>query len=131
MPLQPEDVLRLYDEHAPRLFALALRITGGDRNAAAAVLEEVFAGVESPDIGALVRATRERALTRQSRSPLPTVGSSGSKPSARQLVEEAFYRGMTAATLAAAYGLDEEAVRSLLRDGMEELREQFRPVVRR
>ena len=131
MPLQPEDVLRLYDEHAPRLFALALRITGGDREAAAAVLEEVFTHLESADPAALVRATRERALTRQSRSPLPSVEVPGPKPSARQLVEDAFYRGMTASALAAAYGLGEDEVRALVRDGMEELREQFRPVGKR
>ena len=37
----PHEIEALYDAHAPRLYALALRITG-DEESAAAALEEAF-----------------------------------------------------------------------------------------
>jgi DNA-directed RNA polymerase specialized sigma24 family protein len=116
------DVLRLYDAHAPRLFALALRITGDERTAAA-VLEEVFTSEAVPsELADLVRLTRERALARYDQWSAPAVEPSGMRPSARQIVEDAFYGGMSVADLARVYSLDEAAVRSMLTAGMAELR---------
>ena len=44
------------------------------------------------------------------------------KPVPRQLVEDAFYGGMSVADLARVYSLPEETVRELLRTGMSEFR---------
>lgn len=118
----PDRRLALYDAHAPRLFALALRITG-DEAQAASVLEEVFTARDVPS--ELVRKTREIALSRHIRSEGAPVGTQRQEPSSRQLVEDAFYRGMSVADLASAWNVPEETVRRLLRDGMLELREQF------
>ena len=116
------DILALYDAHAPRLFALALRITG-DESAAAAVLEEVFTAEAVPsELADLVRLTRERALARYDRSSVGPVEPSGMKPVPRQLVEDAFYGGMSVADLARVYSLSEETVRTMLTTGMAELR---------
>ena len=116
------DVLALYDAHASRLFALALRITG-DETAAAAVLEEVFtAEVVPSELADLVRITRERALARYDRSSAGPVEPSGMKPVPRQLVEDVFYGGMSVADLARIYSLPEETVRTMLTTGMAELR---------
>ncbi|HVR38845.1 MAG TPA: RNA polymerase subunit sigma, partial [Thermoanaerobaculia bacterium] len=41
-----ESIESLYDSHAPRLYAIALRILG-DRDAAAATLEDVFVELAS------------------------------------------------------------------------------------
>lgn len=116
------DILALYDAHASRLFALALRITG-DEGAAAAVLEEVFTSEAVPaELAGLVRLTRERALARYDRSVLAAVEPSAMKPVPRQLVEDAFYGGMSVADLARIYSLSEETVRTMLTAGMAELR---------
>jgi DNA-directed RNA polymerase specialized sigma24 family protein len=116
------DLLALYDAHAPRLFALALRITG-DEAAAAQVLEEVFTAEAVPsELADLVRLTRERALARYDRSALAPVEPSAMKPVPRQLVEDAFYGGMSVADLARVYSLPEETVRTMLTTGMAELR---------
>ncbi len=116
------DIIALYDAHAPRLFALALRITG-DETAAAAVLEEIFTSASVPaELAELVRLTREKALTRYDRSTAPSVEPSGMRPAPRQLVEAAFYGGMSVADLARVYSLPEETVRAMLRTGMSELR---------
>jgi hypothetical protein len=89
----------LYDRHAARLFAVALRITS-DRNSAARALEETFALLRGYDtrFGSpeawLLRTVRDRALAQQDRSAAATVGQmAGGPPTARELVEEAFYRG--------------------------------------
>lgn len=116
------NVLSLYDAHASRLFALALRITG-DEGAAAAVLEEVFTSEVVPsELADLVRLTRERALARYDRSPVGGVEPSGMKPVPRQLVEDVFYGGMSLADLARIYSLPVETVRTMLTTGMAELR---------
>jgi DNA-directed RNA polymerase specialized sigma24 family protein len=116
------DILNLYDAHASRLFALALRITG-DESAAAAVLEEVFTSEAVPsELAELVRLTRERALARYDRSSLAAVEPSAMKPVPRQLVEDVFYGGMSVADLARIYSLPEETVRTMLTAGMAELR---------
>lgn len=125
MRLPPDEVLRLYDAHAPRLFALALRVLGGDRTAAAATLAEVFADPPSSEPRDLVRAVRDRALaTRQGQTPRSSVVEGG-QPSPRQLVEGAFYGGASVSELAQTYQLSESAVRSSLKDGMAALRQQF------
>lgn len=121
----PDRRLALYDAHAPRLFALALRITG-DEAQAASVLEEVFTARDVPsEFADLVRKTREIAISRHIRSERAPVGTQRQEPSPRQLVEDAFYRGMSVADLASAWNVPEETVRRLLRDGMLELREQL------
>lgn len=122
MSVSPDDVMKLYDAHAPRLFALALRITGDER-IAADVIEEVFTSPAVPaELGDLVRLTREKALARYDRSGSASVESPGMKPFPRQLVEDAFYGGMTVADLARVYALPEETVRAMLATGMAELR---------
>lgn len=122
------DLPDLYDRHAPLLFAVALRITS-DRNAAARALEETFAQLRGYDaqFGSpeawLLRTVRDRALAQQDRSAATTVGQMvGGPPTAKQLVEEAFYRGRTASDLARAHGLDEREVRRMLHDGIADLR---------
>lgn len=122
MSASPDEVLALYDAHAPRLYALALRITG-DEAAAAAVIEEVFTSAAVPaELGELVRLTREKSVGRHIRSQAPSVEPSGMKPFPRQLVEDAFYGGMSVADLARVYALSEQMVRSMLATGMAELR---------
>jgi DNA-directed RNA polymerase specialized sigma24 family protein len=122
MSVSPDDVLALYDAHAPRLFALALRITGDER-LAAGVIEEVFTSATVPaELADLVRLTREKSLTRYDRSAAVSVESPGMKPSSRQLVEDAFYGGMSVADLARVYSLPEETVKAMLTSGMRELR---------
>ena len=126
MSAPTDDVMRLYDEHAPRLYAVALHILG-DADAASNVLESVFVDVANGvpgDFASLVRAIRDRALSRKGRSlPGPVVPPE--PPTPRVLVEKAFYEGMTVADLAKRYSLGEEMVRSMLRDGMSDLRRQF------
>lgn len=122
MSASPDEILKLYDAHAPRLFALALRITGDER-AAAAILEEVFTSEQVPaELADLVRLTRQKSLQRYDRSAVAPVESPGMKPSSRQLVEDAFYGGMSVGDLARVYGLPEETVKAMLATGMAELR---------
>ena len=122
MSASPDDVMRLYDAHAPRLFALAMRITGDER-AAADVIEEVFTAESVPsELADLVRLTREKAVNRYDRSGSAAVESPGMKPLPRQLVEDAFYGGMSVADLARVYALPEETVKAMLVTGMNELR---------
>lgn len=123
--------LELYDQYAPRLYALALRLTG-DRDAAAAVLEEVFvafSGSETTSVGAfasLVRLTRERSLAREARSAVSPVD--GKEPAPRTLVEGVWLGGKTVAGLAAEHRMTEDQVRRMLQDGMAEMRRQLRAV---
>lgn len=121
----------LYDRHAPRLFAVALRILG-DRDAAAATLEEVFVDVASAETYGegnpgtwLLRITRDRAIHRQAQTASPFVHEAGTRATPRRLVEDAFYRGMGVKDLAKAWGIAEDVVRGMLRDGMAELRREF------
>ena len=107
MPSSPT----LYDRHAAQLFALALRITG-DRAAAA----EVIAGEAS-----LVRATRDAALARRGRTAVAISG----PPTPKVLVEAAFYGGQRVSDLSETYALPERTVRSMLRDGMAQLKRQL------
>ena len=122
-----QDIETLYDAHAPRLYALALRIAG-DRDAAAAAIEEAFLSLwESADTSGeddfrmLVRLTRERALAhRQSQTAPRDVATRGATPAS--LVEELFFGGVTPRDLAGRYGLGESQVRGMIRDGMAALR---------
>jgi predicted RNA polymerase sigma factor len=122
-----QSVADLYDRYAPRLYAVALRITN-DRDAAADALESAFVALsKSGDIGDpaayLVHATRDCALARQTRPASTTVVVQ--EPSARQLVEDAWYNGMTVSDLATRYGISEANARAMLCDGMAELRMKF------
>ena len=125
----PQEIESLYDAHAPRLYALALRITG-DAEAAAAALEEAFLHLwESADEYAedqfriLVRLTRDAALTRRQ---VQTAGSDVRTTEATPagLVEELFFGGATLRELAGRYGLGETELRRMIRDGMAALRVQ-------
>ena len=117
------DILHLYDEHAPRLYAIALRITG-DESAAADALEEVFVSLDvSEDIGGLVRAIREKSLARQNRTSGRSVETGGGAPTPRLLVEKAFFEGKSVADLAKTFSIDEKAVRVMLRQGLDEVRQ--------
>jgi len=117
----------LYDRYAPRLYAIALRITD-DRDAAADALESAFVALSRNDdvgdpVAYLVRAVRDDALGRQTRpASAPVVVSA---PSARTMVEDAWYKGMTVNDLATRYGISEAKAREMLCDGMAELRVQF------
>jgi len=111
----------LYDRYAARLFAVALRIAD-DRRTAADVIEEVFLEADlNASEAALIRLTRERALARGTRDVAAIAG----QPTPRLLVEEAFYGGRDVRELSARYSLPEPAVRSMLRDGMAQLRQEF------
>ncbi len=126
------DPSTLYDRHAAQLFAVALRITS-NQDAAARALEETFAMLRgydaqfgSPEVW-LLRTVRNRALAQQGQNASGAVDQMvGGPPTARQLVEEAFFRGRTASDLARTHGLDERDVRRMLRDGISELRQQLR-----
>src|SRR5436190_574103 len=117
--MTPEDIETLYDAHAPRLYALALRIAG-DPAAAAAALESAFLALwgtadlaEGEEFRTLVRLTRERALQRrQSQTPARAVDPQGATPAT--LVEEMFFGGLSLRQLAAAHGLDEAAARRMV-----------------
>jgi predicted RNA polymerase sigma factor len=117
----------LYDRYASRLYAVALRITN-DGDAAADALESAFVALsKNGDIGDpaayLVHATRDCALARQTRPASTTVVVQ--EPSARSLVEDAWYNGMTVSDLATRYGMSEAKARGMLCDGMAELRMKF------
>jgi DNA-directed RNA polymerase specialized sigma24 family protein len=118
------DILALYDEYAPRLYALALRITG-DEQASARVLEDVFTISPVPDTaGELVQAVREKSLQVENRTSGRSVVSDGGAPTPRILVEKAFYEGKSVAELAKTFSIDENAVRVMLRQGLDELKKK-------
>ena len=129
----------LYERHAARIYALALRVTSRSEDAAA-VVEDVFVSLADgsaqydPQTGSvsawLLRLARDRSLERQIRSESAPV-SVGSAPTPRSLVEEAFYGGKGVADLAARHSLSEASVREMLRTGMAELRNQFATDVKR
>lgn len=122
-----QDIQDLYDAHAPRLYALALRITG-DRDAAAAAIEDAFlrlweSAAEPGDapFPLLVRLTRERALARrQGQSAASDVGTMAATPAS--LVEELFFGGLSLHDLAGRHGLGESQVRRMIQEGMAALR---------
>ena len=111
----------LYDRHAAQLFALALRITG-DRAAAAEVISSAFISLgELAGEASLVRATRDAALARRGRTAVAISG----PPTPKLLVEAAFYGGQGVSDLSETYALPERTVRSMLRDGMAQLKRQL------
>lgn len=117
----------LYDRHAPRLYAIALRITN-DRDAAADALEAAFVALSGKDDIAdagtyLVRATRDCALARQTRPASAAVVPTEATP--RALVEDAWYNGLSVKDLSTKYGIAETRAREMLCDGMAQLRRQF------
>lgn len=115
-------IAEIYDRYAAQLFAVALRIVG-DRKAAEDVIEEVFLEADpNASEAALIRLTRERALARGRRD---AAAATPAQPTPRLLVEEAFYGGRDVRELSARYALPEQAVRSMLRDGMAQLRREF------
>lgn len=129
----------LYDRHAARIYALALRVIGRPEEAAA-VVEDVFLSLADgsaqydPQVGSpsawILRIARDRSLERQIRSGTASV-SAASAPTPRSLVEEAFYGGKGVAELAASHSLPETSVREMLRTGMAELRNRFATDVKR
>ena len=111
----------LYDRYAAQLFALAVHIIG-DRDAAAEVVSSAFVTLgDLADEASLVRATRDAALARRGRA---TVAVSDS-PTPLQLVEAAFYGGQRVSDLSQTFALPERTVRSMLRDGMAQLKRQL------
>jgi len=111
----------LYDRYAAQLFALALRITG-DRAAAAEVVSSAFVSLgDLADEASLVRATRDAALARQGRAMVAVSG----PPTPQLLVEAAFYGGQRVSDLSQTFALPERTVRSMLRDGMAQLKRQL------
>ena len=117
----------LYDRHAARLYAIALRITS-DRDTAADALEAAFVALSQNDDAGdaavyLIHATRDCALARQTQPAPATVVPKEAEP--RALVEDAWYNGMNVNDLAVRYGIPEEKARGLLCEGMAQLRTQF------
>lgn len=117
----------LYDRHASRLYAIALRIAG-DRDAAADALEAAFTSLCQNDdvrdaVAYLIQATRDCALARQTQPATAAVVPRVANP--RGLVEDVWYNGMSVKDLAARYGLSEANARGMLCDGMAQLRMQF------
>ena len=128
----PEALAELYDRYAPRLHALALRMTC-DAPSAVAVLEETFRRVwnEKPDpesdcAASLARITREAARKQEARRADAASGNP-TRLTPRELVETAYYERRSVGELARSSGLAEPEVRRMLREGMDELRRQLAP----
>ena len=125
----PQEIESLYDAYAPRLYALALRITGEEGTAADA-LEEAFVQLSEltdqmgeDQFRILVRLTRDAALTRRHvQSAAATVDRSGATPAG--LVEELFFGGLSLQELAGRYRLGEAELRRMIQEGMRALRAQ-------
>ncbi|HXH40808.1 MAG TPA: sigma factor [Thermoanaerobaculia bacterium] len=117
----------LYDRLAPRLYAIALRITS-DSNTAADALEAAFVALSRKDDAGdptayLIQATRDCALARQTQPASAAVVPKEATP--RGMVEDAWYGGMSVSDLAARYGVSETTARGMLCEGMAQLRAQF------
>lgn len=125
----PQEIEALYDAHAPRLYALALRVAG-DAQSASAALEEAFGKLsEMTDVTGedqfriLVRLTRDAALTRRHvQSAAASVDRVGATPAG--LVEALYFDGLTLSELAGRYRLGEAELRRMIREGMAALRAQ-------
>ena len=127
-----ESVAALYDRHAGRMYAVALRVAG-DSSAASQVLEEVFAAIcdgavhfaGESDAGAwLLRLTRDRALGRQTQNVRSPVGELTLSP--RSLAEAAFFDGISVQEAARRLRTTEETIRTKLKEGMVALRTELR-----
>jgi RNA polymerase sigma-70 factor (ECF subfamily) len=132
-----ESVAALYDRHAGRMYAVALRIAG-EAEEAAAVLEQVFGSLcdgtasfegQGSVAAWLIRLTRDRALgriaARQAQSVRWSVYPDGAL-TPRALVEAAFFGGLSVKEVAERLQATEETVRMKLKEGMVELRAQLR-----
>ena len=127
-----EALAELYDRHAPRLHALALRMTC-DGPIAVAVLEETFRQIwdqqprpEDDCMTTLARITREAVRKHEARCAENPSGSP-TRSTPRNLVETAYYGRRNVGELAQSFGLAEPEVRRMLREGMDELRRQSAP----
>lgn len=129
-------VAALYDRHAPRMYALALRVTG-DATAAAAVLAELFAAIvdgalphpATPDASAwLLRLTRDRAAARQTQNGRSSVDAltGGPEVPPRALVEAVYFGNVTVEEAARRLGTTEETIRTKLKEGMAAIRAELR-----
>lgn len=125
-------VAALYDRHAGRMYAVALRIAG-DPASASAILEEVFSAIcdgavslpAGGDAAAwILRLTRDRALARQTQNARWPVGELTLSP--RSLVEAAFFGGVTVQEAARRLETTEETIRMKLKEGMVALRSELR-----
>ena len=124
-------VAALYDRHAARMYAVALRVTG-DAAAAGEVLEDVFGAVCAGHLGVpagdatawLLRITRDRAAARQTQNARSPVVELTLSP--RALVEAAFFGGVTVEEAARRLDTTEETIRMKLKEGMVALRRELR-----
>ena len=132
------DIAALYDRHAPRMYALALRITH-DPGRASAVIERVFGVLLSEPAAAmprdaaieswLIRAVRSEALrARDDQTPASPV--SPVMASGRAMLDAIFLDGITPAELASAASIPAEEIRQRLVEGMAALRAKVRSRVR-
>ena len=71
-----------------------------------------------------MKFTTSAAVAANSASPFSAVAISG-PPTPQQLVEAAFYGGQRVSDLSETYALPERTVRSMLRDGMAQLKRQL------
>jgi RNA polymerase sigma-70 factor (ECF subfamily) len=127
-----DSVAALYDRHAGRMYAVALRIAGNPA-AASAMVEEVFAAIcdgaasfagEGDAAAWLLRLTRDQALARQTQNVRSPVGVLTLSP--RSLVEAAFFDGITVQEAARRLETTEETIRMKLKEGMVALRAELR-----
>ena len=129
-------VAALYDRHAARMYAVALRVTA-DPASASEVLVDLFAaivdGAVSLPAGAdaalwLLRLTRDRAAARQTQNARSSVDAltNATELTPRALVEAAFFSGLTVEEAATRLGASEETIRTKLREGMAGIRAQLR-----
>jgi DNA-directed RNA polymerase specialized sigma24 family protein len=123
----------LYDRHSPAMYAVALRILGGDEQLASTALEATFVGLwegrvkYSPSSGNptawLIRIARDQAVAM--RPPTLPFRRRSHTPTPRQLVEDVYLGGTRVDDIARTYAIPEEKVRDLLRCGMAELRSEL------
>jgi RNA polymerase sigma-70 factor (ECF subfamily) len=131
----------LYDRHHRLLFGLILRIIG-DRSEAEEILQEVFVLVWTraetynvslgPPVAWLVRIARNRAIDRRRSNTVrlrAVVRALESLPREQhQLIEQAYFLGLTQTELAERFKLPLGTVKTRIRTGMLALREQLSQV---
>jgi len=119
---------RLYDRYSAAMYAVALRVAGGNRDAASRAIEQAFIAVWSgryaDDAASLLRAARDCAVAERRTSQAPP-SASAPQPTPIQLVEEAFFGGKRVDEIARAHALPVGEVRNLLQSGMAQLRSEF------
>jgi DNA-directed RNA polymerase specialized sigma24 family protein len=126
--VDPREIEQLYDRYSGAMYAVALRIVDGNRDAACRALEEAFLAVwdgqTGDDPASLLRAARDCALAARRASQTPPVTRSD-RPTPMQLVEEAFFGGRRVDEIARELSLPVGEVRTMLHSGMAQLRNQF------